>query len=173
MVNFNNFQVYVDKVNKSGIFRAEEGAAIEDNKKPKLANHVLLNEYLPGQGIMAHLDGPMFHPTISTISLGSHAVIKFYREQAEDTEMTGALGMEERLVTSVLVRPRSLLVLKDEMYTKYLHGIEETHEDEITGNICNLTNCDIIGTKLPRTTRISLTIRHVPKTSKMKLKLGR
>ena len=172
MVNINNLQVYVDKVNKSGIFRAEEGAAIEDNKKPTLANHVLLNEYLPGQGIMAHLDGPMFRSTISPISLGSHAVSKFYREQAEDTEMTGALGLEDRLVTSLLVRPRSLLVLKDEMYTKYLHGIDETHEDEITDNICNL-NCDNIGTKLLRTTRISLTIRHVPKTSKMKLKLGR
>ena len=68
---------------------------------------------------------------------------------------------------------RSLLVLKDEMYTKYLHGIEEITEDEITEDICNLTSCDIVGTKLPRTTRISLTIRHVPKTSKMKLRLGR
>ena len=64
-------------------------------------------------------------------------------------------------------------MLKDEMYTKYLHGIEEVTEDEISEKICNLTNCDIVGTKLPRTTRISLTIRHVPKTSKMKLRLGR
>ena len=64
-------------------------------------------------------------------------------------------------------------MLKDEMYTKYLHGIEEITEDEISEKICNLTNCDTVGTKLPRTTRISLTIRHVPKTSKMKLRLGR
>ena len=71
-------------------------------KKPRLANHVLLNEYLAGQGIMAHLDGPMFHPTISTISLGSHAVIKFYRPQEEDADT----GLEERLLTSLLVRPR-------------------------------------------------------------------
>ena len=103
-------QVYVDKVNKAGIFREEdEEAKIEDDKmkKPRLANHVLLNEYLAGQGIMAHLDGPMFHPTISTISLGSHAVIKFYRPQEdEDTEAEMTLGLEERLVTSLLVRPR-------------------------------------------------------------------
>ena len=104
-------QVYVDKVNKAGIFRAVEEveASIEDDKlkKPRLANHVLLNEYLAGQGIMAHLDGPMFHPTISTISLGSHAVIKFYRPQEdEDTEAEKTTGLEERLVTSLLVRPR-------------------------------------------------------------------
>ena len=101
----------MDKVNKAGIFRGEdEEAKIEDDdktKKPRLANHVLLNEYLSGQGIMAHLDGPMFHPTISTISLGSHAVIKFYRPQEdEDTEAEKTLGLEERLVTSLLVRPR-------------------------------------------------------------------
>ena len=153
-----------------GIFSSEE--AIEDKiNKPKLANHVLLNEYLPGQGIMAHLDGAMFHPTISTISLGSHTVLNFYREL--DTDMTGPGGLEDRLVTSVLVRPRSLLVLRDDMYTKYLHGIEETHEDVISDKICNLNDCDSVGKTLPRTTRISLTIRHVPKTSKMKLKLGR
>ena len=134
-------------------------------KKPRLANHVLLNEYLAGQGIMAHLDGPMFLPTISTISLGSHAVIKFYKpQQEEDAEVTGGQGLEERMVAALLVRPRSLLVLRDEMYTRYLHGIEEITEDEITEKICNLTSCDIVGTKLPRTTRISLTIRHVSKT---------
>ena len=59
------------------------------------------------------------------------------------------------------------------MYTKYLHGIEEIHEDVISDKICNLTDCDSVSKTLPRTTRISLTIRHVPKTSKMKLKLGR
>ena len=31
-------------------------------------NHVLVNEYLPGQGIMPHTDGPLFHPTIATVN---------------------------------------------------------------------------------------------------------
>ena len=67
-----------------------------------------------------------------------------------------------------------MLRARDEMYTKYLHGIKEGSEDKITDNICNLTvtACDNIGSK-PRSTRLSLTIRHVPKTSKMKLRLGR
>jgi len=34
----------------------------------KTPNHVLVNEYLPGQGIMPHTDGPLFHPTIATVS---------------------------------------------------------------------------------------------------------
>lgn len=44
-----------------------------------LPNHVLINEYLPGQGIMPHEDGPAFYPVISTISLGSHTILDFYR----------------------------------------------------------------------------------------------
>ena len=34
-------KIYVDKVNKVGVFDVH-------NDKPVLANHVLLNEYLPG-----------------------------------------------------------------------------------------------------------------------------
>ena len=59
------------------------------------------------------------------------------------------------------------------MYHKLLHGIEEIHEDSISDKICNLTNCDQLGNVLPRSTRISLTIRHVPKTTKMKFKIGK
>lgn len=33
--------------------------------------------------------------------------------------------MNEGLATSVALLPRSLLVFKDEAYTRYMHGIEE------------------------------------------------
>ena len=135
------------------------------------ANHVLLNEYQPGQGIMPHLDGPLFYPTISTISLGSSTLLNFYREAGEDE--AESLQFADRLVTSLFVEPRSLLVLKDEMYAKYLHGIEETDQDVISDKICNLHDPSVIGQAFPRSTRISLTIRHVPKTTKMKFKFGK
>ena len=135
------------------------------------ANHVLLNEYQPGQGIMPHLDGPLFYPTISTISLGSSTLLNFYREASEDD--AESLQFADRLVTSLFVQPRSLLVLKDEMYAKYLHGIEETDQDVISDKICNLHDPSVIGQAFPRSTRISLTIRHVPKTTKMKFKFGK
>ena len=74
-------------------------------------NHVLVNEYTPGQGIMVcvcvcvcvcarvwtvhihcvihhysisftlcqpHEDGPLYSPTVATISLGSHTLLDFY-----------------------------------------------------------------------------------------------
>ncbi|EGD76974.1 Alkbh6 protein [Salpingoeca rosetta] len=51
------------------------------------ANHVLINEYEPGQGIMPHEDGPLYVPTIATISLGSHTVLNFYdKQQRSDTK---------------------------------------------------------------------------------------
>ena len=135
------------------------------------ANHVLLNEYQPGQGIMPHLDGLMFYPTISTISLGSSTVINFYSEASHSHGES--LKFEDRLATSLFVEPRSLLVLKDDMYQKYLHGIEELQEDVLSDKICNLKDPSVIGQTFPRSTRVSLTIRHVPNTKKMKFKFGK
>ena len=74
------------------------------------------------------------------------------------------------------MEPQSLLILKNDMYTKYLHGIAERTEDVTTDRICNLSHLDTpikVGDALKRTTRVSLTIRHVPKTLKVKLKLGK
>ena len=119
---------------------------------------------------MPHLDGPMFHPTISTISLGSHTVINFYKPAEEDGD---SMVFDDRLVTSLLVKPRSLLILKNDMYHKYLHGIEEIHEDVLSDKICNLKDPSVIGQTFPRSTRVSLTIRHVPNTKKMKFKFGK
>lgn len=39
-------------------------------------NHILLNEYLPGQGISPHLDGDLFYPTIATVSLGTFPALE-------------------------------------------------------------------------------------------------
>ncbi len=74
---------------------------------------------------------------------------------------------------SLLLEPRSLLVLKDNLYTDYLHSIDEIHEDIIDGNIRNLHCLETkyaSGQRLSRSTRISLTIRNVPRCSNFKLK---
>lgn len=148
----------------------------------KSANHVLVNEYHPHQGIMPHFDGPLFYPTIATISCGSHTVLEFY--EATDTnpeyketesESASTANNLRRLICKLLIEPRSLLILKDDMYHKYLHSIAELHEDSVTDDIVNLQQCCgtyTLGSRLMRDTRVSLTIRHVPKTSKMKLQLG-
>lgn len=74
---------------------------------------------------------------------------------------------------SLLLKPRSLLVLKDLVYTDYLHCIQEIYEDNLNENIVNLEETgQAVGDCLAREVRVSLTIRFVPKTLKVKLMLG-
>ncbi|RVE41223.1 hypothetical protein evm_006112 [Chilo suppressalis] len=132
-------------------------------------NHILVNEYLPGQGIMPHLDGSLFYPTITTISLGSHIVLKFLEPSTEDDKKSTNHAF------SLLLEPRSLLILQNELFNYYLHCIEEVTEDLLDESIANLGMCSekyIQGSSMSRGTRISLTIRHVPKTSVFKLNIG-
>ncbi|XP_064437495.1 alpha-ketoglutarate-dependent dioxygenase alkB homolog 6 isoform X14 [Mirounga angustirostris] len=74
-------QRYVDKVSDLSLFGGLP------------ANHVLVNQYLPGEGIMPHEDGPLYYPTVSTISLGSHTMLDLYepRQPKDDdpAEQTG------------------------------------------------------------------------------------
>ncbi|XP_034253922.1 alpha-ketoglutarate-dependent dioxygenase alkB homolog 6 [Thrips palmi] len=155
---------YVQKVSSLDLF---------GDKKP---NHVLVNEYLPGQGIMPHTDGPLFHPVITTISLGSHTVLNFHEEQDLENivgENTSPNQMKQRKkIMSVLLEPRSLLVVKDDLYQNHLHSIEELKCDEISESIINPGTFKV-GELLERKTRISLTIRHVPKTSKATIFLSK
>ena len=70
------------------------------------------------------------------------------------------------------MRRRSLVVLKDQCYSSLLHSIEEVKEDQIDEKIVNLTEEERMGCKvMVRDKRVSLTIRHVPKTSKLKIRL--
>lgn len=163
-------QNFIDKINNLSIFESQK------------ANHVLVNEYLPGQGIMPHSDGPLFYPTISTISCGSHTVLEFLKrekplvvESIESSEMGMAINMPEKndILFKLLLEPRSLLILKDSLYHEYLHSISEIEQDVLCDRIYNYENCGTsckMGDCLKRGTRISLTIRSVPKTTKMKLK---
>lgn len=132
-------------------------------------NHVLVNEYLPGQGIMPHLDGSLFYQTITTISLGSHTILKFLQPSADDSSIS------LQPVFSFLLEPRSLLVLQDKLFHHYLHSIEEVTEDFLDDSIINLNMCSnkyLKGSTVNRDTRISMTIRHVPKTTSFKINIG-
>lgn len=142
------------------------------------ANHVLVNEYLAGQGIMAHTDGPLFHPIICTISCGSHTILQFHEHETTiSTTDDNSIDIQHRkLVCQLLIEPRSLLILKDDMYNMYLHSIANETHDIITPDLANLEQCNElknrVGGTIGRNRRISLTIRHVPKTSKIHLRLG-
>ena len=157
----------------------------------KKTNHVLLNEYPPGIGIMPHTDGPLYHPYVVILSLGSHACFEFFKDYAN--------YKAEQNVAKLLVEPRSLLIFEKEAYTKFLHSIHDSVLDSIevtytidksnnsvkitSSNIDNIHLTKIYGEiqkelesgsnnsqdekeftktwQLKRTKRISLTIRYV------------
>ena len=160
----NWLQTHIDKVHHLGIF------GDENTTKP---NHVLINEYKPGQGISPHLDGSLFYPTIATISLGSHTVLNFY-EPLSDQEMSDGCcsSLEDRLRFKIYVPRRSLILIQDQMFHHYLHGIEEIKEDSCDSNLIVPPQIDIKDVQLKRETRVSLTIRHVPNTKKIKNLFG-
>lgn len=142
-------QLYMDKVAILNCF---------GDKKP---NHVLINEYEPNQGIMPHLDGPLYHPVIATLNLGSHTILNFYKDD------------EKTISFSLFLEPRSLLIQENDIYNNYMHGIEEKEEDCIDESVVNLSRDHSLYCKknLKRGTRVSLTIRHVIKSTKIKIKL--
>ena len=114
---------------------------------------------------MPHVDGPLFTPLIATINLGSSCILKF---QTRDTETD---RLEEQF--SLFLEEGSLLVQTDEVYERFLHCIEEVKEDVITDKVANLALCSrvSVGDVVRRDTRVSLTIRNVPKVLRFKLKL--
>nr|XP_055055678.1 alpha-ketoglutarate-dependent dioxygenase alkB homolog 6 isoform X2 [Misgurnus anguillicaudatus] len=119
---------YTEKISMLGAFSG------------KTANHVLINEYKPGEGIMSEIP---------------------------QTE-------ESRYMLSLLVQRRSLLILQDDMYKHYLHGIRGVYEDILSEHVVNLSSAGTqVGDTLPRSTRVSLTIRHVPKVIRANLLLGK
>ncbi|XP_075644055.1 alkylated DNA repair protein ALKBH6 homolog [Castanea sativa] len=117
---------------------------------PSAINHVLINEYLPNQGIMPHQDGPAYFPVVAILSLGSSAVMDFTphsrlrscTNNVEDTNSDGRtsdIGKDKFLGDdhsfSIVLMPRSLLIFKDEAYSDYLHGIKDSEVQEYDGAV--------------------------------------
>src|SRR5262249_42740034 len=102
---------------------------------PEPADQLIVNEYLPGQGITPHIDCvPCFGPVVVSLSLSSACVMELSR------------GAEH---LSLLLRPRSLLVLGGEARQAWRHAIVARRSYTWEG------------VRLPRTRRVSLTFRAV------------
>lgn len=141
---------------------------------------------------MPHEDGPIYHPVVATISLGSQTTLHYY-QYAEESGSTGnktLLGKGRAVnstpVVSILLERRSLIITTDEMYASHLHGIEDTDRDEFSQDglvslsaggaqeIANrdlLTNEEVVqvvqhGGSLSRTVRYSLTCRDVGRVAR-------
>ena len=97
-----------------------------------IPNQVIVNEYLPGQGIAAHTDCiPCFGKIICSLSLGSSCVMNFTNTHK----------------VSKLLEPRSLVIMSSDARYLWKHSIAPRKSD----NYHNI--------KLPRQRRVSLTLR--------------
>ena len=120
-------------------------------------NHVLINEYRPGEGIMPHTDGPAYDNRTATISLGgSDVIFKLWpRKQENGSEVVRAkssIEQAENLIPSlevILHGHGSLVLFTDDAYLNYCHEISEGVLEERTYS----------GGLVKRGYRISLTFR--------------
>ena len=100
-------------------------------------DQVIVNEYLPGQGISAHVDcEPCFGPVIASLSLGGSAEMIFKKRSTGERK-------------SVILEPTNLLILSGEARYDWTHEIPARKSDVIKG------------VRHLRTRRVSLTFRTV------------
>lgn len=150
----------VERIHDLGLFR----------DAPHGINHCLINEYLPGQGIMPHEDGAAYYPVVATVSLCGTLVLDV-TEKSNNEDAPQFQWKSWRIVQE----PRSLLLTTGSAYTETLHGIAEVSEDvdldaETVANwnlLGDRTMIEAHGGKNVRSTRISLTYREVKKVSKL------
>ncbi|KAI3511651.1 hypothetical protein L1887_18808 [Cichorium endivia] len=134
---------------------------------PSAINHVLINEYLPNQGIMPHQDGPAYFPVVAILSLGSPVIMDFtpHASLADSTSNNDG-NLQNYPPFSIALKPCSLLVFKDTAYSDYLHGIKdcETQQYDAAVNAGEIETHDEDSKAIHRsTTRVSLTCRVVSK----------
>lgn len=105
-------------------------------------DQVIINEYLPGEGIKPHKDRNYFENQICGVNLGSGCVMRFINSANFE-------------VIDVEIPRRSLYIMQDDARNKWNHGIPPRKKDNINGNLYH------------RERRVSITYRKV-KPAKVK-----
>lgn len=104
----------------------------------EIPDQVIVNEYLPGQGITDHIDcPPCFSDTVVSLSLGSECVMN----------LTNKDDPEEKI--PYLLQKNSIIILKEDARYNWKHGIKHVKADNYNGR------------KIIRERRVSLTFRKV------------
>lgn len=112
---------------------------VAEKKFSQAPDQLIVNEYLPGQGIGPHIDCTVcFGPVVASLSLISSAVMVFVHTVTKTK-------------IELLLEPRSLLLLTDEARYDWKHGIVARTSDSLNG------------LAMERQRRISLTLRTVQK----------
>ncbi len=109
----------------------------DDGYFNEIPDQVIVNEYMPGQGITAHIDcKPCFDDIIISLSLASEATMVFTNENIGEK-------------VPIILRKRSLVILRGDSRYTWKHAIPARKSDKIDGKI------------VKRQRRISLTFRRV------------
>lgn len=82
-----------------------------------------MDRYLPHQGILPHTDGPAYHPLVITLSLGTHTLLHLEPTQSDPAPLESPGSATPKEFT-LLLPPRSLLILSGQIYSDYLHSIK-------------------------------------------------
>ncbi|PVH94666.1 alkB, alkylation repair protein 6 [Periconia macrospinosa] len=144
----------------------------------KAPNHVLINEYKSGEGIMPHEDGGAYAHVVATVSLGASICLDITAKPDPHPEEQGVETPTESasqytVPTRILQEPRSLLITIGPAYENLLHGIASVQVDENL-NVQTVANWELLsdptvfekaGGRNERATRVSLTYRDVLKVS--------
>jgi hypothetical protein len=122
-------------------------------------NHVLINYYQPGEGIMHHTDGPLYHDRVVILSFGFPAIMSFHprlssaqigassnvvnAEKQSDRDEISSCGSN----FSIMLRPNSMLYFSKDAYASYMHGIDiwdpctlETWTKSFDSYVSNITD---------------------------------
>ncbi len=83
-------------------------------------DQVIINQYLPGQGIRPHKDRNYFENQICGVNLGSDCILRFTRNKE---------------VVDVEVPRRSVYIMQDDARSKWLHSMPPRKKDIVNGNI--------------------------------------
>jgi alkylated DNA repair dioxygenase AlkB len=84
-------------------------------------NQVIVNEYLPGQGVRAHVDEPrIFGPVVASLSLGAPVVMRFTR-------------VDDGHSVAVDLPVNSLTILSGDARYKWRHAIAARRSDVVGG----------------------------------------
>ena len=101
----------------------------------RVPEQVIINEYLPGQGIATHIDHPGFGPTVCMVSL------------LDDWEMDFSENWKDK--TPALLQKGSCVLLTDASRSVWQHGIAPRKSELLDGG------------RRPRQRRLSMTFRTV------------
>jgi alkylated DNA repair dioxygenase AlkB len=109
---------------------------VEQNILLLQPDQVIINEYVPGEGIKPHKDRAYYENQICGVNLGSGCIMRFIKGKNEE-------------VIDIEIPRRSLYVMQDDARKKWSHGIPPRKKDNINGTLKH------------RERRVSITYRKV------------